>query len=357
MQIVRKSWLALLPLALSGCAGNSASNTAASTSDASSDASNAAANTAASTSSAAGAKVSGKPFVVGYNQWIGLTGVFMARDKGFFKDAGLDVQMKQFSGPADGVPPLISGQLDGTFTTADTPILLAKEASENALHNVFIVDTSDGADGIAAQKGISSVRQLKGKTVAATKGQVNEFLLLKALQLNGMSDKDVTITNMDADTSGAAIIAGKIPAAVTWEPWLSRAASAGGQVIFSSRQTPDLILDVFTVSKQTLDSRPADVRAFVAACARGADYAAAHPAEAAATAAKSFEIKPPDAKDMLTKVKIYSLKDNRRLMGSASAPGPAFKTASEIGSFFVAQKVIAQAPDVKALFTSEYLPR
>ncbi len=348
----KTSWLALLPLALAGCGQNSASNSPASTSDASNTTPGASAS-----ASGAGAKLSGKPFVVGYNQWIGLTGVFMARDKGFFKDAGLDVQLKQFSGPADGVPPLISGQLDGTFTTADTPILLAKEASENTLHNVFIVDTSDGADGIAAQKGINSVSQLKGKTVAATKGQVNEFLLLKALQLNGMSDKDVTITNMDADASGAAIIAGKIPAAVTWEPWLSKAAGAGGKVIFSSRQTPDLILDVFTVSKQTLDSKPADVRAFIAACVKGADYALAHPAEAAAEAAKSFEIKPPDAKDMLTKVKIYGLKDNKRLMGSASAPGPAFKTANEISSFFVSQKVIAQAPDVKALFSSEYLPQ
>lgn len=345
-----KTWLALLPLALAGCGPSGGGNTAASTSEASSTASSAVAG-------ASGEKLSGKPFVVGYNQWIGLTGVFLARDKGFFKDAGLDVQLKQFAGPADGVPPLISGQLDGTFTTADTPILLAKEASENTLHNVFIVDTSDGADGIAAQKGINSVRDLKGKTVAATKGQVNEFLLLKALQLNGMSDKDVSITNMDADASGAAIIAGKIPAAVTWEPWLSKAAGAGGKVIFSSRQAPDLILDVFTVSRQTLDSRSADVRAFISACAKGADYASAHPDEAQATAAKSFEIKPPDAKDMLSKVKIYGLKDNKRLMGSASAPGPAFKTAGEISRFFVSQKVIAQAPDVKALFTSEYLPR
>jgi len=355
MPIVKKSWLAALPvalpLALAGCGQNSATST--------SQAPDAAPSTSTNAGNTAGAapKLSGQPFVVGYNQWIGLTGVFMARDKGFFKQAGLDVQMKQFAGPADSVPPLISGQIDGSFTTADTPILLAKEATENALSNVFIVDTSDGADGIVAQKGIASVSQLKGKTVAATKGQVNEFLLLKALQSSGMSDKDVTITNMDADTSGAAVLAGKIPAAVTWEPWLSKAASAGGKVIFSSRETPDLILDVFTVSKKTLGAKPQDVRAFVAACAKGADYAKAHPAEAQAVAAKSFEIKAADAKDMLAKVKIYSTTDNRRLMGSVGAPGPAFKTASQIAGFFQAQKVIAQAPDVSALFTSEYLPR
>jgi NitT/TauT family transport system substrate-binding protein len=108
--------------------------------------------------------------VIGYNQWIGLVGVFTAKEKGYFKDAGLNVEFKQFSGPADGIPPVIAGQLDGTFTTADTPILLAKDAGADVMKNVFIVDTSNGADGIVAQTGINSVKDLKGKTVAATTG-------------------------------------------------------------------------------------------------------------------------------------------------------------------------------------------
>ena len=50
-------------------------------------------------------KLSGKPFQIGYNQWIGSVGVFLAKEKGYFKDAGLDVQMKLFAGPADSEPP------------------------------------------------------------------------------------------------------------------------------------------------------------------------------------------------------------------------------------------------------------
>jgi ABC-type nitrate/sulfonate/bicarbonate transport system substrate-binding protein len=72
-------------------------------------------------------------FSVGYNQWIGSVGVFLAKEKGYFKDAGLNVEMKQFAGPADSVPPLIAGQLDAALTTADTPILLSKEANSNPL--------------------------------------------------------------------------------------------------------------------------------------------------------------------------------------------------------------------------------
>lgn len=299
-----------------------------------------------------------KPFTVAYNQWIGLTGVFLAKDKGYFKDAGLDVQLKQFSGPADGVPPLITGQIDGALTTADTPVLLEKDAGGNPMSDVWITDTSDGADGVVAASNIADVKGLKGQTVAATKGQVNEFLLLKALQASGMTEADVHVTNMDADAAGAAMVAHKVPAAVTWEPWLSKAQTGGGaHVIFSSHQAPNAILDVFTVSQKTLTDRPNDVRAFVAACAKGADYAHAHPDEAAQTAAKYFGSSVKDAKDMLTKVKIYSAADNKKLMGTPAAPGPAFTTVSQIAQFFASQKVLPTAPDTTKAFTADYLPQ
>jgi NitT/TauT family transport system substrate-binding protein len=306
--------------------------------------------------SAPAADTASKPFVVGYNQWIGLVGVFMAKDKGYFKDAGLDVEFKQFSGPADPVPPMLTGQLDGAMTTADTPILLSKSAESNPLKDVWITDTSDGADGIIADKSIATVKDLKGKTIAATKGQVNEYLLLKALTANGMTEDDLTVVNMDADSAGAAMVAHKVPAAVTWEPWLSKAAGGGGHVIYSSKEAPNAILDVFTVPQNTIDARPDDVKKFVAACAKGADYANSHVDEAAQTAAKYFGTTEKDAKVMLTKVKVYGADDNRKLMGTPSAPGPAFKTANEISQFFVAQKVIPEAPDTSKMFTTDYLP-
>lgn len=312
---------------------------------------------APSSPSGTAASEAGKPFTVAYNQWIGLVGVFLAKDKGYFQKAGLNVDLKQFSGPADGVPPLMTGALDGAFTTADTPILLGKNAGNNPLQDVWIVDTSNGADGIVAEAGIPDVKALKGKAVAATKGQVNEFLLLTALKASGMGESDVKVTNMDADAAGAAMVAHKVPAAVTWEPWLTKAQSGGAHVIFTSRQAPNTILDVFTVSQKTLTDRPNDVRAFVAACAQGADYANAHPDEAAQTAAKYFGSSPQEAKDMLTKVKVYGVPDNHKLMGTAAAPGPAVQTVGKIAQFFVAQKVLPSAPDTSKTFNVDYLPQ
>ncbi len=313
---------------------------------------------AAPTSSASGtAPTAGRPFVVAYNQWIGYIGLFTAIDKGYFKAAGLDVQPKQFSGPADGVPPLMTGQIDAALTTADTVILLNQAQHTDPTACVYIIDTSDGADGVIAGKDIHTVADLRGKDVAATVGQCNELLLLKALQAGGMTQNDVHIVSMDADTAGAAVMAGKVPAAVTWEPWLTKASQNGCHVIFTSHQAPNTLLDVIAASQQTMTGRAADLRAFIAAYARGAAYAKAHPAEAAQIAAQNLGTTQAEAVPMLTKVKLYGVKDNRALMGTAAAPGPAFASARMIGQFYVDQKQTPSLPDTSKTFLATYLPQ
>jgi len=69
-----------------------------------------------------------KPYKVGYNNWIGYVALFVARDKGFFKEEGLDVQTKMFSSPGDGLAPLLSGDLDAHLTTADSVIIALDKA-------------------------------------------------------------------------------------------------------------------------------------------------------------------------------------------------------------------------------------
>lgn len=301
------------------------------------------------------AYASPKPFVVAYNQWIGYVGLFVAQDKGYFKAAGLDVQPKMFPGPADSVPLLATGQVDISLTTADTVILLDQRTTSNPATCIYVIDTSDGADGVIAQKDIKSIKDLKGKTVAATIGQCNELLLLMALKAAGMTQSEIHITNMDADTAGAAIVAGKIPAAVTWEPWLTKASVKGAHVIFSSHDAPNIILDVVAASKQIMQARGSDVKAFVAAYARGAAYAKTNPAFAAQISAKYLGTSVPDAKSMLTKLKLYSAADNVKLIG-VGKPGPVFKSAATIGRFYVDQKELETIPDTSKTFSAAYLP-
>jgi len=210
-----------------------------------------------------------KPYRVGFNAWIGYIAFFVAQDKGFFKQEGLDVQAKSFSAPGDGLKPLLSGDLDASLSTADS-VLTVLDKAPGQLKIVYLIDTSSGADAVLAKKDISDVHSMKGKKVAATLGQCNQLLLEKALEKAGLSDKDIQLVNMNPDDAGAAFAAGKIDVAVTWEPWITKASGdkGAGHVIFSSKETPNLILDVVAVSAKTAKSKPAETKAFLRAPTR-----------------------------------------------------------------------------------------
>src|SRR3954470_850080 len=235
-----------------------------------------------------------KPYKVGYNAWIGSIAFFVAEQKGFFKDEGLDVQKKSFSSPGDGLKPLLSGDLDAVLSTADS-VLTVVDKAPGQLKIVYLTDTSAGADAILAKKDIKSIKELKGRKVAATLGQCNQLLLDKALEKAGLTEKDVKLVNMNPDDAGAAFAAGQIDVAVTWEPWITKVAGEKkGHVIWSSKETPNLILDVLAIGTKTASKKAAETKAFLKGMNRGFDFVQAHADEAAVIAGKALEQKPEE---------------------------------------------------------------
>jgi len=302
---------------------------------------------------ASGARASAgelKPYRVGFNAWIGSIAFFVAQEKGFFKDEGLDVQTKSFSSPGDGLTPLIAGSLDAHLSTADSVITVLDKAP-GQLKVVYLTDTSSGADAILARKDIADVKGMKGKKVAATLGQCNQLLLEKALEKAGLTDKDIQLVNMNPDDAGAAFAAGKVDVAVTWEPWITKiSGEKKGHVIFSSKETPNLILDVLAISAKTAKTKSAETKAFLKALNRGYEFVQKSPDEAAAIAAKALEQKPDEVKAMLPKVSLYSGKKNLEVLA-----GPAAKASAQVAQFFKDKKVNDTLVDTAAIYDASYL--
>jgi NitT/TauT family transport system substrate-binding protein len=291
-----------------------------------------------------------KPYKVGYNSWIGYISLFIAKDKGFFKDEGLDIQMQSFSSPGDGLAPLLGGQLDAHFTTADS-VITALDKAPGRLEIVYMTDTSAGADAILAKSDISTPADLKGKTVAATAGQCNELLLRKALTKYGLTPSDIKLTNMNPDDAGAAFAAGKLDAAVTWEPWITKVqGEKKGHVIFSSKEAPNLILDVVAISDKTAKEKSDETKAFLRALNKANELAISDPKSAAGIAAKSLELKPEEVLEMLPKVKLYGAPDNVTQM-----KGPAIEVGKELAAFFKEVKVNDGIVDTSNIFNPSFI--
>lgn len=193
---------------------------------------------------------------IALSTWVGYGPLYVAKSEGFFEKEGLDVELVIMEDVKTRMPALAAGRIDVAATTVDA--VLGFTSPERPLTYLFAVDDSRGGDGIVADKSITSIADLKGKTVAFTEGSVSQFFLSVLLKDAGMSLKDIKALNMTAGDAGAAFVARKVDAAVTWEPWLSRGkATDHGAVLVDSAAKPGLITDVMVTTEKTATERAA----------------------------------------------------------------------------------------------------
>ena len=179
--------------------------------------------------------------IISLPTWTGYAPLFLAKEKGFFAKYGLDVELSvtQDLGPRQQA--FAAKRVDALATAHDVQVQVA--AAGIPLKIVWAFDDSCGGDGILAKPEIQTIQDLKGKQVAFLRGSTSHFLLLTALKSVGMTEKDITAVNMTAGDAGAAFVAGRVDAAVTWEPWLSQGSKSGGHVLVDTTDFPGVIGD------------------------------------------------------------------------------------------------------------------
>ncbi len=266
---------------------------------------------------------------MGYSVWVGYGPLFIARDKNYFKDEGLDITLIKVEDPKDRFTALNGKQLDGLVSTLDTMVPYWK--SETPFVAMLGLDDSSGGDGIVVRKdkNINSVKDLKGKSVGVNKGSVSQFLLNFLLQKEGMADTDLTLVNMKQGDVPAAIAAARIDAGVTWEPHLSKAAKDPNvKILATSKDTPGLIVDVMIMRKDVLQANPGLGNKLVRAWNKAVDYQKANPDDAAKIMQQGlggFYEKPEDVKADLEGATLYDKARNATFF-SGSGQGSVLTT-------------------------------
>ena len=268
---------------------------------------------------------------IAHSTWVGYGPLYIARDKGFFKNHGVDVDLTVMEDPKLRFTALRAGQIDVIASTVDTALLYLKKADD--FKYVAAIDDSNGGDGIVATKDIKSIKDLKGKKVAVNEGSVSQFYLNVLLAKAGLKESDLQTVNMTAADAGSAFVAKKVDAAVTWEPWLSRGkASEHGHLLTDSSKTPGLITDVFIVPKEFVAKHKKGLKGIVAAWNEAVAYQRAHPDEANQIMAKGVGgwLKDPKVfAETLPGIKFYGAEDNKKFFGTKANPGPLSRTVKE----------------------------
>jgi NitT/TauT family transport system substrate-binding protein len=197
---------------------------------------------------------------VGISGWTGFAPLTLAKEAGIFKKNGLDVGIKKIP-QKDRHLAIASGDIQCAATTVETWIVW--NANGVATKQIFQLDKSYGADGMAVRNDVKSIKELKGKTVAASApGTAPYFTLAWFLKKNGLTIKDVTVVNLEPAAAAQAFVAGQNDAAMTYEPYLStvRAAPDKGKIIATTLDYP-MIMDTFGCTPKFLADNPKAAKA------------------------------------------------------------------------------------------------
>ena len=148
-----------------------------------------------------------------------------ALNMGYFEQMGLNVTLTEFQGGPQEIAAMASGDIDISQIGHGAHALCIEGQAK-----IFHLDCTSLADAVVANtdKGISSIADLKGKTIAVSSGTSAEIILNLALASAGLTQDDVTLVEMDANGMVSAMVSGGVDACATWSPSTMTIANALG---------------------------------------------------------------------------------------------------------------------------------
>jgi len=213
------------------------------------------------------------------------TGVFVALEKGWYAEEGLDVSIKQ---PSETLPPLLVASGKGDFGFASQEAVTFARTSENPVPVVSVAAVNRHNTSVfaaPADRGIDSVEDFEGKIYGGWGSEFEEALLKAVMKQAGADFSTVQIVNVGTTDFLASFEQG-IDFRWIFYGWDGvRAKVEGRDFNFIPLIDIDPKLDYYTPTiicrESMLEEEPDKVRAFLRATERGYRFATEHPDEAA----------------------------------------------------------------------------
>jgi sulfonate transport system substrate-binding protein len=147
---------------------------------------------------------------------------------------GVSVDWSEFQNGLPVLEALNVGAIDVSADVADTVPVFAQAAGANLTY-IASEAPSPSAQALLVSKSspIHSVKELKGRKIAVTKGAGSHYLLIAALAREGLNFKDITPAYLSPSDGRAAFEKGAVDAWVTWDPFVAAAVTQSGARILT----------------------------------------------------------------------------------------------------------------------------
>jgi NitT/TauT family transport system substrate-binding protein len=287
-------------------------------------------------------KIGQLPVVDGLPFWV-------AKEKGYYQQQGLDVELITFKSANERDAAIMGGQIDGMLADPiATTTLVASGAAKIKIASLGLGATmEEGPMAILAapNSGITSVEQLKGVEIAISSNSVMHYVTEKLLLENGFKPEEIKVTNMASiPVRFDSLINGQIKAAILPDPLLSLAVKKGAKVILSdTKAKQNYSLSVIDFTEKALTEKAEAVKQFFIAYNR---------------AVLDIHTNPQSFMDMLIKNGNLpaEVKDAYKILPPSPAQAPKKEDLESVVQWLLDKKIITTKVTPEQLVDASLLP-
>lgn len=294
-----------------------------------------------------------KPIKIGVDVFPGWGHVFIAQEKGFFKDNGVDVEIVLNEDYLTIQNQFADGELDGAFMVyAD--VIYANGQGIGA-RIVYISDHSITGDVIAAKPEFNSLKDLRGKTISVE--GINSFshlFVLAVLEKSGLKETDFFIKNIGAQEVVDALERGDIDAGHTYGQAKFKAKEKGYVYLAYAGDIKGIITDTLAFHERIIKKRPKEIQAIVKSLFEAKKFQETNREEALEIIAKAIKDTPEsigvgiDAVDYLDlKESIYAMFEEEKMS--------LLESGNLIADFYLKRGQLSSIPDFDKIIEPRFV--
>lgn len=218
---------------------------------------------------------------VGYMPYTSDLAIFVAREKGYFREEGIEPDFTEFRSTTDNLNALKAGRIDAVGIIG-TPTLLSFEASTQGFLGVFLpaIETAEHFSATILVRSDSPYRDLsdlRGRTIGTYTGTTQFINLQYVLQQAGFSEGEISIRQVSSELQLHALASGQFEALFTIEPYGTMATAKGIGKVLVENPRCRFIRNPFPASAQAVSrsfvaSNPEAFRRYYFALRKSVEY-------------------------------------------------------------------------------------
>jgi NitT/TauT family transport system substrate-binding protein len=270
------------------------------------------------------------------NVWIGWLPIVAANNgfspnenSIFYKKYGFKVNLKIIDDPVTARDAFVSGESHILWGTLDMMVLFASELMKDSRTAPRIfqqIDWSNGGDGIVVRSGISSVQDLKGKTIVYAQNSPSQYFVNNLLLNAGIQPSEVkhTFTSTAFEAAAAFVADKKIDACVSWAPDIYNIPEKvkDTRILTTTSEANKVIADVWAARADFAKDHPEIIQGLVAGILEGMQTLKDETAknQAFQWMAEGYGMPLDDVKSMQNDAHLTNFAENKEFFLNANSP-------------------------------------